>query len=68
LFSAPWRSAALLRTADPRVSLCRGNWKIHKSSFKQDINKDRMARRRNNRREEKKRNYLSPVFSPVAPE
>ena len=64
LLSAPWRGAAMLRAADLRVSRCRGNQEIHKSSFKQDINKDRRARRRNIRRGERERNCPSPsVFS-----
>lgn len=68
LFSAPWRGASLLRAADPRVSQRRGNQEIHKSSFKQDINKGRRARRRNSRRGERKGNCPSPVFSPAATE
>ena len=52
----------MLRAADLRVSPCRGNQEIYKSSFKQDINKDRRARRRNIRRREREKLSITKCF------
>lgn len=54
-FSAPWRGAALLRAADPGVSRCGGNQEIHKSSLKQDINRQKGREEEYQERREKEK-------------